>query len=50
MERAAIARMGGVRAGHINSLMSTEMDTVPPVEVCSTKSTINGACKNMQPM
>ena len=51
MERAAIARMGGARAGHINSFVLTEMDTaVPPVEVCSTKSTTNGACKDMKPM
>ena len=26
MKRAAIARMGGARAGHINSLVSTVMD------------------------
>ena len=50
IERAAIARTGGARASHINSFVSTEMDTVPPVEVCSTKSTTNGACKDMKPM
>ena len=50
IERAAIARMGGARAGHINSFVLTEVDTVPPVEVCSAKSTTNGACKDMQPM
>ena len=37
IEFAAIACMGGARASHINSLVSTEMDTVPPVGVCSTK-------------
>ena len=51
IECTAIARMGGARVGHINSFVSTEMDTVPPpVEVCSTKITTNGACKDMQPM
>ena len=47
MERAAVACMGGARAGHINSLVSTEMDTVLPVEVCLTKSTTNRACKDI---
>ena len=35
IKRAAIAHMGGARVGHINSLVSTEMDTVSPVEVHS---------------
>ena len=49
-ERAAIALMGGARTGHINSLVSTEMDYCAACGSLFKKSTTNGACKDVQPM
>ena len=49
-ERTAIARMGGARTGHMNSLVSTEMDYCAACGSLSNKSMTDRACKDVQLM